>query len=103
MQVRHELKTSAAAVGLGEYVIDSEGKVIVDTVPDRVHNTVNDAGSNMVSAVKEFEGNECVAHCISTIVDNVYKVNWAVNFFVNFVCMSLLILLFTLLWTFFFS
>ena len=99
MQVRHELKTSAAAVGLGEYVIDSEGKVIVDTVPDRVHNTVNDAGSNMVSAVKEFEGNECVAHCISTILDNVYKVNWAVNFFVNFVCMSL----FTLLWTFFFS
>ena len=69
--MRHELKKGAAAVGLGEYVTDEEGKVILDTVPDYIHNTVNDSGANIMKAVEEFEGTECSAHTISTILETI--------------------------------
>uniref|UniRef100_A0A7S0QUW4 Uncharacterized protein n=1 Tax=Pyramimonas obovata TaxID=1411642 RepID=A0A7S0QUW4_9CHLO len=67
------VKMAAASVGLGEYEIDEDGKVVKDTVPDYVFSTTTDAASNMRSAVHEFEGAECVIHELSTIMRHMYE------------------------------
>ena len=66
-------KTSCAAVGLGEYVKDSEGNVTVDTVPNHVVKAITDGASSMVAAFSDQEGSECVPHTLALVVNSVYK------------------------------
>jgi hypothetical protein len=67
-------KTSCAAVGLGEYVKDSEGNVTVDTVPNHVFKANTDDASSMVAAFSDQqEGSECVTHTLALVVNSVYK------------------------------
>jgi hypothetical protein len=66
-------KTSCAAVGLGQYVKDSEGIVTVDTVPSNVFKAITDGASSMVAAFSDQEGSECVTHTLALVVNTVYK------------------------------
>ena len=65
-EIEREVKKVLASLGIGLY--NPEAKI--DTVADETHASTTDEGSNVVKALKGFEGSGCVDHKIQNCLEH---------------------------------